>query len=64
MGYSTANRFSRDHGVPRDFIRRLIAEGRCPGFYSGKAFRINEEMFLAQLEAECKRNAAGSEQSQ
>lgn len=64
MGYSTTNRFFRDYGVPRDYIRKLIAEGRCPGFYSGKTFHIDEEMFLAQLKAECERNAAGSERNQ
>jgi len=64
MGYSTVNRFYKEHGIPRDYIRRLIAEGRCPGFFSGAVFHINEEMFLAQLKAECERNAAGSERNQ
>lgn len=63
MGYLSTNNFSKKYGIPRDFIRRLIAESRCPGFRSGASFKINEEMLIAQLEDECRRNASGSETS-
>lgn len=56
--FVTPNPFSKEMGIPRDFLRARIARGEVPGFRSGNRFYINRELFLRQLEAECMRNAA------
>lgn len=38
--------------VPENFLRRLIAQGKCPGIYSGNRFLINVEALEEQLDAE------------
>lgn len=40
-------------------IRREMAAGRVPGFYSGNRFTIDSEAYIAQIKAECLRNAQG-----
>lgn len=38
--------------APENFLRRLIAQGKCPGIYSGNRFLINVEALEEQLDAE------------
>lgn len=39
-------------GVLSEFlVRKLIAQGKCPGFYSGKKFLVNVERLQDYLEA-------------
>ena len=59
MKLTTVNRLNKTHGIPRDYTRKRIAAGTCPGFWSGRAFKIDEDSFLAMLEAECQQNARG-----
>ena len=37
--------------APESFIRRLIAQGKCPGIYSGKKFLVHVEQLRAYLDA-------------
>lgn len=38
-------------GILSEFlIRKLIAQGKCPGFYSGKKFLVNVEQLRNYLE--------------
>ena len=38
--------------IPEAFVRRLVAQGVCPGVYSGKRFLVNVEALREYLEAE------------
>lgn len=37
--------------VSEGFLRRLIHQRRCPGFYSGTHFLINVDALIEQLES-------------
>lgn len=41
-------------------IRLEMAAGRVPSFYSGNRFTIDSEAYIAQIKAECLRNAGGT----
>lgn len=49
--------------VSESFLRRLVAEGRCPGVYSGTRFLVNTELLREYLmeasRAATKGDAAG-----
>lgn len=47
--------------VPERFIRNLVAEGTCPGLYSGNRFLVNVEMFREWLDKECCRTKANGD---
>ena len=38
--------------IPEAFVRRLVAQGVCPGVYSGNRFLVNVEALREYLEAE------------
>lgn len=38
--------------VTEHFLRRLVAEGKCPGIYSGTRFLVNVDALVDQLDAE------------
>ena len=38
--------------APETYIRRLVAQGVCPGVYSGNRFLVNVEALRDYLEAE------------
>ena len=59
MKFTSVNKLYREHNIPRDYVRKRIAAGTCPGFWSGRAFKIDEDGFLAMLDAECRENARG-----
>lgn len=40
-------------------VRREIAAGTVPGFYSGNRFRIDAEAYISQIRGDCLRNAGG-----
>lgn len=40
-------------------LRRLIAEGRCPGVYSGTHFKVNVEALIEQLDTQSRAAANG-----
>lgn len=41
------------------YLRRLVAEGKCPGVMSGTRFLVNVPALMEQLDAESLRNARG-----
>lgn len=43
-------------------LRRLIAEGRCPGIYSGSHFKVNVDALIEQLDAQSRAAATGGAQ--
>lgn len=38
--------------ITESHLRRLVAEGKCPGIYSGKRFLVNVNALAEQLDAE------------
>lgn len=38
--------------VPEHYLRSLVAQGRCPGIYSGNRFLVNVPALIEQLDAE------------
>ena len=57
--FKTIRQASRATSVPEWRLRQLVKQKRVPGFYSGSRFYVNLDMFLDQLDAECRANAAG-----
>lgn len=41
--------------VSENFLRRLVAQGLCPGIYSGKRFLVNIDALSDQLDAESRK---------
>lgn len=35
--------------APENLIRRMVAQGECPGVYSGNRFLVNTELLIAKL---------------
>lgn len=46
--------------VPGFRLRQMLKQGRLPGYYAGSRYYVNHDMLVAQLEAECMRNAHSS----
>lgn len=44
--------------VPESFLRSLVAQGKCPGIYSGNRFLVNVDALLEQLDAESRQQKA------
>ena len=42
--------------VPENYLRLLVAQGKCPGIYSGNRFLVNVEALAEQLDAESRQN--------
>ena len=57
--FQSAREFARRGVKSEAAIRREIAAGKVPGFYSGNRFVINCELYLNQIQEECLRNARG-----
>lgn len=38
------------------YLRLLVAQGSCPGIYSGNRFLVNVEALAEQLDTESRRN--------
>ena len=38
------------------YLRLLVAQGKCPGIYSGNRFLVNLEALAEQLDAESRQN--------
>lgn len=38
------------------YLRLLVAQGRCPGIYSGNRFLVNVDALAEQLDAESRQN--------
>ncbi len=40
-------------------LRRMVAQGRCPGIYSGNRFLVNYDLLVEQLDRESLAQASG-----
>ncbi len=50
--FQTVRQVARYLEIPESFVRRLVAQGVCPGVYSGNRFLVNVEALREYLEAE------------
>lgn len=50
--FQTVRQVARYLEVPERLVRRLVAQGGCPGVYSGNRFLVNVEALREYLEAE------------
>lgn len=48
--YCTIRQAAKHTGVAECYIRKLVKEGKCPGFYSGARFNVNVEKLLKTLD--------------
>lgn len=61
--FMTVRETARSGLAPEHFIRQLVAQGKCPGVYSGTRFLVNVAQLREYLEAES-RPAKGAQQSE
>lgn len=47
--FLSINKFGQKNGVPLNFLRKEVKQGRVPGFYSGTWFYIDEPAYLTIL---------------
>lgn len=45
-------------------LRLMVAQGRCPGIYSGNRFLVNYDLLVEQLDRESLAHASGQPQVQ
>lgn len=50
--FMTIRQVARYLGVPEALVRRLVAQGVCPGLYSGNRFLVNTEALREYLDAQ------------
>ena len=50
--FRTVRQVARYLEIPESLVRRLVAQGVCPGVYSGNRFLVNVEALREYLEAE------------
>lgn len=59
--FQTIREVARTGLAPEAFIRRLVAQGKCPGVYSGNRFLVNVEMLREYLEEQSRVMVKGGE---
>lgn len=50
--FQTVRQVARYLEITESLVRRLVAQGVCPGVYSGNRFLVNVEALREYLEAE------------
>lgn len=50
--FQTVRQVARYLEIPESLVCRLVAQGVCPGVYSGNRFLVNVEALREYLEAE------------
>ena len=50
--FRTVRQVARYLEIPESLVRRLVAQGVCPGVYSGNRFLVNVEALREYPEAE------------
>lgn len=50
-----------DCPITECFLRRMIKEGDCPGFYSGSHFLVNAEALFEMLEQRSRKPMSGGQ---
>ncbi len=55
--YMTIREVARTGIATEYYLRLMVAQGKIPGVYSGKTFKVNYPMLVKLLEEESARNA-------
>lgn len=55
--YMTIREAARTGIATEYYLRLMVAQGKIPGVYSGKTFKVNYPMLIKLLEEESARNA-------
>lgn len=57
--FQTVRQVAKTLKIPEHLVRSLVAQGSCPGIYSGNRFLVNVNALVEQLETEsrCPREA-------
>lgn len=50
MRLLTVKKAALEVGVPENFLRTLIKEGKCPGIQQGNRFYVNVKMLIETLQ--------------
>lgn len=50
--FKTIRQVARHFGISENLVRRLVAQGVCPGLYSGNRFLVNVEGLKQYLDAQ------------
>ncbi len=58
MRFLTIRQAAKNGIMSEHFLRLLVAQGRCPGVYSGNRFLVNVDALVEQLEAESRQGKA------
>ena len=53
--FRTIRQVARELGVPEHLIRSLVAQGTCPGIYSGTRFLVHVDALREYLDKESRR---------
>lgn len=56
MRFLTIRQTAKEKIMSEHYIRLLVAQGKCPGIYSGNRFLVNVEALAEQLDAESRQN--------
>ena len=59
MNFLTIRQTARTGLIGEYALRRMVAQKRVPGFYSGTRFWVDADALRETLAAECQKNAAG-----
>lgn len=54
--FQTIRQVSRSMGIPEHLLRSLVAQGKCPGIYSGTRFLVHVEALREYLNAASRDN--------
>ena len=53
--FQTVRQVAKTLKIPEHLVRSLVAQGSCPGVYSGNRFLVNVNALVEQLENESRR---------
>lgn len=56
MRMYTIRQEARVSDLPEFFLRSLVKQGKCPGWYAGNRFYVNHDALIEKLEAESRSN--------
>ena len=59
MDFKTIRETARTGLIGETALRRMVAQKRVPGFYSGTRFWVDADALRETLAAECRKNAMG-----
>lgn len=53
--FASIKKASKIIGLSEPFIRKLVEEGKCPGYYTGTRFHVNVDALAEYLDKESRK---------